>query len=158
MYRILIVCVGNICRSPMAEAVMRARWPAGEVEVRSAGLAARVGDGVHPMAAEMLKENGLRLDHHAARQIDLQMLVQADLVLAMEHRQLRALAAIAPPLRPRMQLLGRWKGNSEIRDPCGRPRADFVRAFDLIEASAHAWCERMPMNRDSRLCAMPAHT
>jgi len=142
----------------MAEAILRAHWRAGEAYVRSAGLAARVGDGVHPMAAELLNENGLRLDHHSARQIDLRMLAEADLVLAMESRQLRALAAIAPPLRARMQLLGRWAGSREIRDPCGRSREEFARTFDLIDASARAWCQRMPMNSGSRMCAVPAHS
>lgn len=157
MYRVLIVCVGNICRSPMAEAILRARL-GGDVHVRSAGLAARIGDGVYPMAAELLKENGLGLDHHAARQIDLQMLAEADLILAMENRQLRALAAIAPPLRTRMHLLGRWKGMREIRDPCGRPREEFIRTFELIDSCARAWCDRMPMNASSRMCAVPAHS
>lgn len=142
----------------MAEAVLRAHWPAADVEVSSAGLAARVGDGLHPGADEILKENGLRLDRHVARQVDLRMLTHADLVLAMENRQLRALAAIAPPLRSRMQLLGRWRGAREIRDPCGRSREEFARAFEIIDASARAWCERMPMNVGSRLCAMPAHS
>lgn len=157
MYRILIVCVGNICRSPMAEAVLRAHL-GGDAYVRSAGLAARVGAGVYPMAAELLKENGLGLDCHCARQVDLRMLAEADLILAMEHRQLRALTAIAPPLRDRMHLLGRWKGMREIRDPCGRPHEDFARTFEIIDASARAWRDRMSMNAGSRMCAVPAHT
>ncbi|MCL6710960.1 low molecular weight phosphotyrosine protein phosphatase [Pseudomonas sp. R2.Fl] len=158
MYQVLIVCVGNICRSPMAEAVLHAHGRGSGLRVRSAGLAARVGDGLHPIAAELLAENGLELDRHVARQIDLRMLVEADLILAMEQRQLRALEAIAPPLRNRMHLLGRWNGRREIRDPCGKQRDAFVHAFDLIGESARAWCERMPIGSDSRLFAVPAHS
>lgn len=143
MHYWLIVCVGNICRSPMAQAVLRAELPAGSVRVVSAGLAARVGEGVHPVAAGVLAEHGLDARGHQARQLDRELLLGADLVLAMEHRHVRALHALAPPLGQRIQLLGRWENPRDIRDPCGHPRAAFVAAFEKIQHSARHWCKRI---------------
>ena len=93
--RILIVCVGNICRSPMAEAVLRQRLPA-SVQVSSAGLAARVGDGVHPVAADVMHARGYATVEHVARQFTPAMTQNTDLVLTMERRHAQAVRALAP--------------------------------------------------------------
>jgi len=140
--KILIVCVGNICRSPMAEAVLRRRLPDG-FAISSAGLAARIGDGVHPVAAEVLREQGYAAYEHQARQFERVMIDDAELVLTMEQRHSRALMALAPTLRGRLHLLGRWDGQREIRDPCGRPKASFEEAFEQIERAAQLWCTRI---------------
>jgi len=140
--KILIVCVGNICRSPMAEAALRRRLPA-EFAISSAGLAARVGDGVHPLAAEVLREQGYTEQAHLARQFERAMIDDAELVLTMEQRHARALLALAPIVRGRLHLLGRWDGQREIRDPCGRPKPLFEEAFAQIEQAADAWCARI---------------
>ncbi len=140
MKSVLIVCVGNICRSPMAVAVLRRHLPAG-VQVSSAGLAARAGDGVHPVAAEVLDAHGLALNDHVARQLHPDMLDAADLVLTMELRHANALRAISPRVRAKLHLMGRWDGNREVRDPCGRPRGAFEQAFTEIETFARQWCD-----------------
>ncbi|HVK50445.1 MAG TPA: low molecular weight protein-tyrosine-phosphatase [Pseudoxanthomonas sp.] len=140
--KILIVCVGNICRSPMAEAVLRRRLPH-EFAVSSAGLAARAGEGVHPVAAEVLREQGYPEQAHLARQFERAMIDDAELVLTMEQRHLRALLALAPTLRGRVHLLARWDEPNEIKDPCGRAKANFEEAFAQIDRAAHAWCARL---------------
>src|SRR5690606_13926645 len=83
--KILFVCVGNICRSPTAELLMRRRLQGrSNVEVSSAGLQALVGRPVDPQAATLLRENGIDPDSHVARQSTPSVLVAADLVLVME--------------------------------------------------------------------------
>lgn len=139
---ILIVCVGNICRSPMAEAVFHQHLPK-HIPVSSAGLAARVGEGVHPLAADVMQAHDCRLATHVARQFDPVMLDGMQWVLTMERRHLRALLAIAPHARGRVHLLGRWNAQREIRDPCGKERPDFEQAFELIQQSARQWCARI---------------
>lgn len=89
--RILTVCTGNICRSPLAEVLLRARLSDLPVEVHSAGTHALVGHGMTPQAAELaVRAGALEADArgHRARYLVEPMLDSADLVLAMtrEHR------------------------------------------------------------------------
>lgn len=144
MYQILIVCVGNVCRSPMAEILFRRDLPRdGGIRVSSAGLAARVGDGVHPTARRVMDSRGLPADEHRARQVDRDMLARADLVLAMERRHLQALLALSPRLHGRLHLLGRWDELREVRDPCGKQQHHFEAALDDIQQCARSWCDRI---------------
>ncbi|WP_460838586.1 arsenate reductase/protein-tyrosine-phosphatase family protein [Nocardioides marmoraquaticus] len=78
--RILVVCVGNVCRSPLAERLLRARLPEG-VEVTSAGTNALVGEPMDRQAAAELRERGGSDEGFAARRLTRAMVEQADLVL-----------------------------------------------------------------------------
>ena len=141
--RILIVCVGNICRSPMAEALLRERLRGRGVSVESAGLAPLAGKPVEPDAGAVLADHGLAIEGHCARKITPELIGSADLVLAMDQRQLAAIHAIAPQARGRSFLLGRWIGDVDIPDPYGQPRAVFEDTFDLIRRAVDAWLERL---------------
>jgi protein-tyrosine phosphatase len=141
--RILIVCVGNICRSPMAEALFRERLRERGIIVESAGLAPLTGKPVEPDAAAVLTTHGLAADGHCARKITPELIASADLVLAMDQRQLAAIHAIAPEARGRTFLLGRWIGEVDVPDPYGQPRAVFEDTFGLIKRAVDAWLERL---------------
>src|SRR3954470_16771692 len=65
--KVLFVCVGNVCRSPMAAAVLEHR--ARNLVVKSAGLAALVGEPAVPHALELMREKGIDLSRHRARQL-----------------------------------------------------------------------------------------
>src|SRR3546814_5479400 len=86
---ILIVCVGNICRSPTAEALFAHRLSGQDLTISSAGIGALVGNPMDKTAHEVLQDNGLELPAHCARQVDSHMLHQADLILAMEHSHIQ---------------------------------------------------------------------
>ncbi len=96
--RILVVCTGNICRSPMAAALLghnlASHNPA--VEVQSAGLAALVGYPADSLAQELLWERGIDLSDHRARQLTAAMIMDADLVLAMETAQVKMVSTWTP--------------------------------------------------------------
>jgi protein-tyrosine phosphatase len=94
--RILIVCVGNICRSPMAEALLREHLRGRDVTIESAGLAALVGKPIDVDAGAVLAGHGLAADAHCARKLTPELVSAADLVLVMDQRQLSAVRAIAP--------------------------------------------------------------
>lgn len=141
--RILIVCVGNICRSPMAEALLRERLRGRGVVVESAGLAAPAGKPVDADAAAVLAAKGLAADAHVARKLTPDMLAAADLVLAMDPRQLSAVRAIAPQARGKTFLLGKWIDDADVPDPYGKPREAFEQAFALIERAVDGWVARL---------------
>ena len=84
--RILTVCTGNICRSPVAERLLQAGLDqvlAGGFEVRSAGTRAMVGEPIQPLSADVIQTYGGSPDHFAARQLTQKILKEQDLVLTM---------------------------------------------------------------------------
>ena len=139
IHRILIVCVGNICRSPMAEIVLRKHLGGEDIVVESAGLAALVGNPIDPLAEAVLAGEGLTGKGHVARQVTAEMIGKADLVLAMQKRHLGAIHAIAPQARGKSFLAGRWDGDCEVPDPYGKTRLIFEEAYRLIDRTMYAW-------------------
>lgn len=141
--RILVVCVGNICRSPTAEVLLRDRLKDRGIHVESAGLAAIVGAPVDPVAESVLKDNGLSAAEHVARQLSREMVSAAAMVVAMDKRHISALQALSPEARGKTFLLGRWQGELAIPDPYGRDRAAFERVFGLIRDAVDSWTKRL---------------
>lgn len=83
--RILAVCVGNICRSPMAERLLARSLPAADFQISSAGLQALVGSPMDPLARAELELLGGSADGFVARQVTPQMVEEADLILTATH-------------------------------------------------------------------------
>jgi low molecular weight protein-tyrosine phosphatase len=132
--RILVVCVGNICRSPMAAALLAHRL-AGRVEgvaVSSAGIAALVGQPADPIAVELMRRRGLDISSHRARQVTEQLVMDADMAIAMEQGHVKAIESAFPRARGRVHRIGRW-GGFDVPDPHRRPAVAFERALELIE-------------------------
>src|SRR5699024_7225054 len=103
-YRILTICTGNICRSPMVEfAVREALEQAGlgdRVEVASAGTSGwEVGNPIDPRAGALLSRHGLSTDAHRARQMDDAELQAADLVLTLDHDHVAPVRRALGPAR-----------------------------------------------------------
>ena len=96
-FRLLVVCTGNICRSPAAEFLLRERLGAGDdVIVESAGTRAMSGRGVAAPMLELLAQRGIDASGHIARQLSRPMLEQADLVLTATRRHRAEAAALYP--------------------------------------------------------------
>ncbi len=98
---ILIVCVGNICRSPIAERLLQQKIKKQGIDthVSSAGLGALVGQGADEYAIEVMKENCIDGTAHRARQLDNEMVKQNELILVMENWQQKEIESL--PLCPR---------------------------------------------------------
>ncbi len=140
MRNILIVCTGNICRSPMAEGLMAAALPGREVS--SAGLGALVGYPADPVAKELMREKGIDIDGHRARQISLDMCQRADLILVMERDQRRAMHERYPFTNGKVfQMAG--QNGQDVPDPYRRPREVFQASLAQIEAGARHWVQRI---------------
>jgi len=138
---VLIVCVGNICRSPMAEYLLKAnveqRSPG--IDVASAGLGALVGHGADKHALSLMDERGIDMHLHRARQLTVEMINVYELILVMENGHVRAINDMAPQSRGRVHLLGKWNGNEEITDPYRQSRAHFEAALSAIERGVTSW-------------------
>ena len=141
---ILIVCVGNICRSPMAEHLLQQKINKYGVEVRvsSAGLGALVGHGADEYAIEVMAEHDIDGAAHRARQLDNGMVKHNELILVMEHWQQKEIENLYPYARGRVHLLGKW-ADVEISDPYKKPKEAFVSAFETIDKACDLWCNKL---------------
>ncbi len=139
--KILVVCVGNICRSPTAERLLQKYQPS--FTVASAGLGALSGKGADAQAARVAQDNGLSLEGHIARQISGKMCREYDLILVMEKRHIAALCEIAPEMRGKVMLFGHWEGEREIPDPYRKSRDAFEAVYTLIDQSARQWAQAL---------------
>ncbi|UYG06072.1 low molecular weight protein-tyrosine-phosphatase [Halomonas sp. M4R1S46] len=142
--RILVVCIGNICRSPVAAAMLGRALP--DREVTSAGLGALVDQGVDPTAREQAEADGLVVSEHKARQLTPEMLQAADLVLVMSEGQRRAVADLSPAALGKTMLLGRWLDDGqgrEIPDPYRKSREAFVHVHRLLGEATTSWASKL---------------
>jgi protein-tyrosine phosphatase len=141
--KVLMVCTGNICRSPTAEGVLRAKLQAAglhrKVEVDSAGtLGAHAGEPPDARAIKHAAARGYDLRKLRARRLSRQDFEGFDLVLAMDAGHLDRLREIAPAgSRAQVGLLleygSRFAAQREVPDPYYGPPAGFERVLDLVE-------------------------
>lgn len=139
--KILVVCVGNICRSPTAERLLKRYHPA--LTVESAGLGALSGHGADPAAFSVAAAHNLSLEGHCARQISGRMCRDYDLILTMEKRHIARLCEIAPEMRGKVMLFGHWDSEREIPDPYRKSRDAFEAVYSLLERSARQWAQAL---------------
>jgi protein-tyrosine phosphatase len=149
MKRVLFVCLGNICRSPAAEAVLRAKARARGVElvIESAGTGGwHQGDPADARMIRAAARRGYRLDHHRARQVTLSDFYSFDMLLAMDLRNHGDLLAMAPPNREcdiRLFLDFAGGRTRETPDPYYGGDHGFENVLDLIEQGAEAFLDHI---------------
>ncbi|VWD20641.1 protein-tyrosine phosphatase [Burkholderia lata] len=137
---ILVVCTGNICRSPIGEGLLRARLPG--VDVASAGTSALVGEPADDFAIAVSAESGIDLSAHRAQQLTAALVRRADVVLTMEVRQKRAIVERYPFALGRVFQLDGQSG-MDVPDPYMKPVDAFRRAYFQIERGVNAWVPKV---------------
>lgn len=141
---VLIICIGNICRSPIAEALLAVavQETHPDVVVSSAGLGALVGRPADLMSQELMNARGMDISAHRARQITPEIVFNSDLILTMSTEQTQQLEQQYPGACGRVHRLGKW-GEYNISDPFKRPKTAFEQAFILIEQGIDEWYRKL---------------
>ncbi|MDQ9171819.1 low molecular weight protein-tyrosine-phosphatase [Oxalobacteraceae bacterium R-40] len=126
---VLFICIGNICRSPMAEGLFRQLMP--EKAVYSAGIHALVGEPADPLALQLMEERGIDISEHRARSLAAWMVNEADLILTMDQYQRRFIEFKFPAAKGKVMRLGE-QGNYDISDPYKQGMSAFRHSCHLI--------------------------
>ncbi|MFD1859434.1 low molecular weight phosphotyrosine protein phosphatase [Aeromicrobium camelliae] len=155
-YRIAVVCLGNICRSPMAHVVLEKKIAdAGlddQVEVVSAGTGGwHTGDPMDPRAAAVLSDAGYDASRHVARTFTTDWYAENDLLLAMDHSNYTDMAALAPTVgdTERLRMFRSFdpeasEDDLEVPDPWFGGDEGFREVMAMIERSTDAIVEQLP--------------
>lgn len=146
--RVLLVCSGNTCRSPMAAALLQHLWhqakPGWELEVLSAGTGAMPGESATDHALKAMKSRGLDLTGHRSRRVDDSLLSRVDLVLTMSSRHKDHLLMLWPNLAGSVFTLGEYAGEgADVADPYGGTLTDYEKTAAQLEARLKAIVERI---------------
>lgn len=137
MPHVLVICTANICRSPVAEGLLRDRlhkqglthWT-----VSSAGTWAQVRRGASQNSVVVMNERGLDISNHLAQMVEAKHLREADLVLCMETGHAEALRAEFHQYAPKVYLLTEMAGrNYSINDPYGQSLSAYKLMANEVE-------------------------
>ena len=138
-----MVCVGNICRSPMAEALLSDRlliyYP--NFKIASAGVGALVGHHADKHVKDLMSEQSIDVTTHRAQQLTPDLLSEYDLVLVMEKGHIKSVHDISTSSKGKVHLLGKWS-DFEIPDPYKQSRREFEVALELIDRGVSEWQEK----------------
>jgi len=138
---ILVVCVGNICRSPMAEALLRNATP-DSVHVHSAGIGALVGYPADAAAIRLMHDRGMDITEHRARQLSLSMVRESDLILVMDASQQQHIQSKFPMVCGKVHGIGKWI-DQEIPDPYKKSPEYFASVLGLLDQSIDPWVSKL---------------
>ena len=158
LYRVMTVCTGNICRSPMAEVVLRHRFEAAglgdAVVVDSSGTSdEETGNPIDPRAADVLKDAGYPVPRHRAHRVTTKEIGGRQLLLAMTARHARALRTLAPDAEAaaRVRMFRSFdpaapattgadavadEARLDVEDPWYGDRDDFLSVLQQVESAA----------------------
>jgi protein-tyrosine phosphatase len=145
--KIMTVCTGNICRSPLAEAELRHYLPS-DFTVCSSGLHAVVGAPAQETVSRIATKRGLDLSRHKGTQITEELALENDLILVMTPDHKMELETRFPAARGRVFLLGKWEVG-EIQDPYGGTETLYASVDLMIQKAVKEWILKI-VNRERR--------
>ncbi len=156
--KILFVCTGNTCRSPMAEMLLKERLKTLGLKgfsVSSAGTRAKRGDTIHPLALQTLAENGITVEEFHSRKVTDKLLLEAFVIVCMNAEQRDLLMELRWKAFKKVD--GEATDNTvrsfseftgyEIFDPYGRGLAGYRYAYDLLNAGVNALVDKLDLRQ-----------
>lgn len=138
---VMMVCIGNICRSPIAEVYLQYLRP--ELNVFSSGLGALVGKPADPKSIALMDVKEIDLTKHIAQQITNELVLRADLILVMEQAHVDGIQNQFPESRGKVHLIGKWNKNQEVPDPYRKDVEAFESASAMIESGLEDWQKKL---------------
>jgi len=134
---ILVICTGNICRSPVAERLLAQLFP--RITVHSAGL-----NACEEMAADhemiiLAEEKGIVLTDHRSKKFTPATGLEYDLILVMEAKQAEVINDQYPQLSGKCHLLTHWNGRADIPDPYRKSKELYRITFHRLMDATKAW-------------------
>lgn len=133
---ILVVCVGNICRSPTAEFLLKKKHP--NLHIESAGLSAMVGHPADDKAIACMDALNIDMRSHVAKQITAELIKKSDLILVMSSNQQKHIEQTWPFAKGKVFRLGHWQGQN-VPDPYKLDQAFFEQTCKNIATYVADW-------------------
>jgi protein-tyrosine phosphatase len=156
-FMVVLVCTGNTCRSPMAEALLKKRvadrlkcqvpeLDDRGVVIMSAGISAPPGGRSAAEAIQAMQEKGLDLTQHESQPLSERIVRFADVILTMTRGHRDAILQSFPDAEPRVHLISRGRG--DVSDPIGGPLELYRRCGELLDGYLQEWADELPLDEE----------
>jgi protein-tyrosine phosphatase len=141
---VLIVCIGNICRSPVGHFLFQKYSDEYglDLKIDSAGVGALVGEGANRHSIHVSKEHGLDVSSHVAKQLTRELLYDYELVLVMDNEIRSIMQKEYSYSIGKVKKMGEFN-QLEIYDPYRKPKAAFEEMYEKTDACVRVWLERV---------------
>jgi protein-tyrosine phosphatase len=141
---ILVLCLGNICRSPVAEGILRQHIAKRQLDVvvSSAGVTAMVDYPADPFSIAVAEQNGIDIASHRARQITTDLVNQHDLILVTDEEVRRIMAQRYPHALGKVKKIGHFQ-DKDIADPYMQPKHAFDAMYRDLDACLDEWVKKI---------------
>lgn len=141
---VLILCIGNICRSPVAEGILKKMSEQHQLglSISSAGVQAMVNEPAQPHSLSVALENDIDITSHRARQLTAEILQAHELVLVTDEMVRRMAIQQHPTATGKIKRIGHFR-NLEIVDPYRKPKENFDIMYKDIENCLQDWLKKV---------------
>jgi len=141
---VLILCIGNICRSPVAEGILKKMSKQHNLglSISSAGVHAMVDEPAQPHSLVVAEENGIDITSHRARQFNADMVNAHDLILVTDEKVRKIAMQQYPHATGKIKLIGHFR-HFEIIDPYLKPKKNFDTMYVDLESCLHDWLKKV---------------